>query len=63
MRKRDKIVIVIEGLILLFYVLILLIDRPIFHYTHIMSNFIVNCIVILVFIVVIGLIIDDKQKK
>ena len=59
MRKREKIVIVIKGLILLFLVLIRLIDRPIFYYTHIMANFIVNYIIILVIISVIGFIIHD----
>ena len=59
MRKRKKNAIVIKGLVLLFLVLILLIDRPIFYYTHIMSNFIVNYIIILVIISVIGFIIDD----
>lgn len=63
MRKREKNAVVIKGLVLLFLVLILLIDRPIFYYTHIMANFIINYIIILVTIVVIGLIIDDKQKK
>ena len=62
MRKRKKNAIVIKGLVLLFLVLILLIDRPIFYYTHIMANFIVNYIVILVIIAVIGLIIEDKPK-
>ena len=57
MRKRKKNAIVIKGLVLLFLVLILLIDRPIFYYTHIMANFIVNYIIILVSISVIGLII------
>ena len=59
MRKREKIVIVIKGLVLLFLVLIRLIDRPIFYYTHIMANFIVNYIIILVIISVIGFIIHD----
>lgn len=59
MQKRKKNAIVIKGLVLLFLVLILLIDRPIFYYTHIMANFIVNCIIILVIITVIGLIIHD----
>ena len=63
MRKRERNAVVIKGLVLLFLVLILLIDRPIFYYTHIMANFIVNYIVILVIITVIGLIIDDKPKK
>lgn len=63
MQKRKKNAIAIKGLVLLFLVLILLIDRPIFYYTHIMANFIVNYIIILVIIVVIGLIIDDKPKK
>ena len=63
MGKRKKNAIVINGLVLLFLVLILLIDRPIFYYTNIMANFIVNCIVILVIITVIGLIIEDKPKK
>ena len=57
MQKRKKNAIVIKGLVLLFLVLILLIDRPIFYYTHIMANFIVNYIIILVSIAVIGLII------
>ena len=57
MQKRKKNAIVIKGLVLLFLVLILLIDRPIFYYTHIMANFIVNYIIILVLIAVIGLII------
>ena len=59
MQKRKKNAIVIKGLVLLFLVLILLIDRPIFYYTHIMANFIVNYIIILVIITVIGLIIHD----
>lgn len=59
MSKRKKNAIVIKGLVLLFLVLILLIDRPIFYYTHIMANFIVNYIIILVIITVIGLIIHD----
>ena len=59
MQKRKKNAIVIKGLVLLFLVLILLIDRPIFYYTHIMANFIVNYIIILVIIAVIGLIIHD----
>lgn len=63
MQKRKKNAIVIKGLVLLFLVLILLIDRPIFYYTHIMANFIVNYIIILVIIAVIGFIIDDKPKK
>ena len=63
MRKRKKNVVVINGFVLLFLVLILLIDSPIFHYTHIMANFIVNYIIILVIIAVIGLIIYDKPKK
>ena len=58
-QKRKRNAIVIKGLVLLFLVLILLIDRPIFYYTHIMANFIVNYIVILVIIAGIGLIIDD----
>ncbi len=62
-QKRKKNAIVIKGLVLLFLVLILLIDRPIFYYTHITANFIVNYIIILVIIAVIGLIIDDKPKK
>ena len=63
MQKRKKNAIVIKGLVLLFLVLILLIDSPIFYYTHIMANFIVNYIIILVIITVIGLIIHDKPKK
>lgn len=63
MRKREKNAVVIKGLKLLFLVSILLIDRPIFYYTHIMANFIVNYIVILVIIAVIGFIIDDKPKE
>lgn len=63
MRKREKNAVVISGLVLLFLVLILLIDHPIFYYTHIMVNFIVNYIVILVIIAVIGLIIGGKPKK
>ena len=63
MPKRKKNAIVIKGLVLLFLVLILLIDRPIFYYTHIMANFIVNYIIILVIITVIGLIIHDKPKN
>ena len=63
MRKRKKSAVVIKGLVLLFLVLILLIDRPIFYYTHIMANFIVNHIIILVIIAVIGLIIEDKPKR
>ena len=59
MQKRKKNAIVIKGLVLLFLVLILLIDRPIFYYTHIMANFIVNYIIILVIITVIGLMIHD----
>ena len=59
MRKRKKNAIVIKGLVLLFLVLILLIDSPIFYYTHIMSNFVVNYTIILVIISVIGFIIDD----
>ena len=59
MQKRKKNAIVIKGLVLLFLVLILLIDRPIFYYTNIMANFIVNYIIILVIIAVIGFIIDD----
>ena len=59
MQKRKRNAIVIKGLVLLFLVLILLIDRPIFYYTHIMANFIVNYIIILVIITVIGLIIHD----
>ena len=59
MQKRKKNAIVIKGLVLLFLVLILLIDRPIFYYTHIMANFIVNYIIILVIITIIGSIIHD----
>ena len=59
MQKRKKNAIVIKGLVLLFLVLILLIDRPIFYYTHIMVNFIVNYIIILIIITIIGLIIHD----
>ena len=58
-QKRKRNAIVIKGLVLLFLVLILLIDSPIFYYTHIMANFIVNYIIILVIITVIGLIIHD----
>ena len=59
MQKRKRNAIVITGLVLLFLVLILLIDRPIFYYTHIMANFIVNYIIILVVITIIGIIIHD----
>ena len=63
MQKCKKNAIVIKGLVLLFLVIILLIDHPIFYYTHIMSNFTVNYIIILVIIAVIGFIIDDEPKK
>lgn len=63
MRKREKEVVVVSGLVLLSFVLMWLSYNPIFYYTHITANLIANYIIILVFIAGIGSIIGGKPKK